>query len=258
MIMRRLAQNLRDQNWTTILVEFVLLVLGVFLGIQAANWNETRRERALESEYIARLQRDFRAIDTRLAGNLSIWERNASAPIRLLADLEAYQQGGTWPRKRADMLADFASTMGSRIPAPRAASHVELLSAGKLGLMRDTRLRDALLDYDTQTGFTMKGYETLVQRVDSQRPTLVAHLQFDGSIDGSKVDLNEVMRKVGADWRDVDLATLAADNNVIVALSMFASAARNQLLIARLQQEKARAVIALLEPGAQRAEGKQP
>ena len=44
MIMRRLAQSLKEQNWTAICVEFVLLVLGVFLGIQAANWNGQRAE----------------------------------------------------------------------------------------------------------------------------------------------------------------------------------------------------------------------
>jgi hypothetical protein len=42
MILRRLAQQLREQNWTTILIEFVLLVCGVFLGIQAADGNEWR------------------------------------------------------------------------------------------------------------------------------------------------------------------------------------------------------------------------
>jgi uncharacterized membrane protein len=48
MIMRRLALSLKEQNWTAICVEFVLLVLGVFLGIQAANWNE-QRERNQQS-----------------------------------------------------------------------------------------------------------------------------------------------------------------------------------------------------------------
>ena len=71
MILRRLTQSLKEQNWTAIVVEFVLLVCGVFLGIQAANWNEQRREHALEAEYIARLQRDFSAIDARLSINLT-------------------------------------------------------------------------------------------------------------------------------------------------------------------------------------------
>lgn len=39
MILRRLSANLRAQNWTAIMVEFVLVVLGVFFGILAANWN---------------------------------------------------------------------------------------------------------------------------------------------------------------------------------------------------------------------------
>ena len=39
MILRRVATALREQNWSTITIEFLLLVVGVFLGIQAANWN---------------------------------------------------------------------------------------------------------------------------------------------------------------------------------------------------------------------------
>ena len=42
MILRRLAMSLKEQNWTAIAIEFVLLVAGVFLGTQAANWNEAR------------------------------------------------------------------------------------------------------------------------------------------------------------------------------------------------------------------------
>ena len=62
-MLRRMTEALRDQNWTTILVEFVLLVCGVFFGIEAANWNATQQEHALENEYIARLQHDFAVID---------------------------------------------------------------------------------------------------------------------------------------------------------------------------------------------------
>ena len=42
MILRRFADALRQQNWTAIAIEFALLVLGVFLGIQVSNWNAER------------------------------------------------------------------------------------------------------------------------------------------------------------------------------------------------------------------------
>jgi hypothetical protein len=59
MILRRLAQNLKEQNWTAIAIEFVLLVLGVFLGIQVANWNEARADERLGRAYAARLTADL-------------------------------------------------------------------------------------------------------------------------------------------------------------------------------------------------------
>ena len=64
MILRRLSQSLKEQNWAAIVIEFVLLVAGVFLGIQVSNWNQARTERA---EYQAALGRLGAEIDTNLA-----------------------------------------------------------------------------------------------------------------------------------------------------------------------------------------------
>lgn len=258
MILRRLAHSLKEQNWTTIAVEFVLLVCGVFLGIQAANWNETRREQALEAEYLERLQRDFRVIDARLDDNVSKWQEKAAAPIRLLADLKAFRQLGVWPRTKEAILQDLGDSMNGRIPAPRSAAYMELLSAGKLGLIRNTALRDALLGYDTQTGFTMKAYDVLVERTDPQMPTIIAHLELNpGIVDPEVVEQNARSQNIDV-WTDVDLAQLAADPKLKVALNTFASASSNQLMVAMLQQQKARAVMALLEPDAMRTEGNRP
>ena len=70
MILRRLTTGLqgvttsvRDQNWTAIAIEFVLVVAGVFLGIVAANWNEERLERR-------ETQRLLEQIDDQLTANL--------------------------------------------------------------------------------------------------------------------------------------------------------------------------------------------
>ena len=61
MILRRFTTALKQQNWTTILIEFVLLVGGVFLGIQAANWNEQRAEDAKAQAYLARIRVNLEA-----------------------------------------------------------------------------------------------------------------------------------------------------------------------------------------------------
>jgi hypothetical protein len=61
MIKRRLGERLKQQDWAGVAIELVLVVVGVFLGIQVANWNDQRRERALERSYVARIGQDVRS-----------------------------------------------------------------------------------------------------------------------------------------------------------------------------------------------------
>lgn len=255
MILRRLSESLRAQNWTAIVIEFVLLVSGVFLGIQVANWNAAQQDHKLEAEFVQRLSRDFEVIDARLAANISQWEEKATVAPQVLADIEAFRQHGSWPRTKTAMLLDINNAFNYRIPAPRAATYIELLSAGQLGLIRNIKLRDALLAYDMQVGFTQTAFNVLVQRVDPHMSSVVSHLEFDKSKNISNVQLGAGNEAV---WADVDLEQLAADPEVKVALNLYASSSRNQLIVARLQQEKARDVIALLTPDAPRAESEKP
>lgn len=67
MILRRLAQNLKEQGWTAITIEFVLLVLGVFLGIQVANWNTAVADRRVAETYLAAIADDVRSDISELA-----------------------------------------------------------------------------------------------------------------------------------------------------------------------------------------------
>ena len=42
MILRRLTDSFRKQDWFTVAVETLIVVLGVFLGLQVNNWNAAR------------------------------------------------------------------------------------------------------------------------------------------------------------------------------------------------------------------------
>ena len=60
---RRLREQLREQNWTAVGIDLVIVVVGVFIGIQVANWNadlaEQRKGRAYEARLAADLERDL-------------------------------------------------------------------------------------------------------------------------------------------------------------------------------------------------------
>ena len=40
MILRRVAEHVKAQNWFAVAIDFVIVVVGVFIGIQVSNWNE--------------------------------------------------------------------------------------------------------------------------------------------------------------------------------------------------------------------------
>lgn len=58
MILRRVIRHVRNQEWTAIGIDFLIVVLGVFLGIQVQEWSAERGERRLERVYLERLLAD--------------------------------------------------------------------------------------------------------------------------------------------------------------------------------------------------------
>ena len=42
MILRRITQHVKEQNWFAVVLDLLIVILGVFLGIQIGNWNEDR------------------------------------------------------------------------------------------------------------------------------------------------------------------------------------------------------------------------
>jgi hypothetical protein len=129
MILRRLAQNLKTQNWTAITIEFVLLVLGVFLGIQVANWNQDRVDERRGRTHAIRLGND---LEQDLASRKALVSYYAAV-------LESVERAD---RLFADPLADpkqllVAAYRASEINyrPPSRATWDEIVSSGETGLL---------------------------------------------------------------------------------------------------------------------------
>ena len=59
MLLRRITEHVKAQNWFAVGLDFIIVVVGVFIGIQVANWNDARQERAEEAAIIERIEEDF-------------------------------------------------------------------------------------------------------------------------------------------------------------------------------------------------------
>jgi hypothetical protein len=78
MLLRRVIEHVRRQEWTAIWIDLAIVVVGVFIGIQVANWNDARADRAA---YEAALERLGAEIDTNLA-NLAKFDVDIKGSIQ--------------------------------------------------------------------------------------------------------------------------------------------------------------------------------
>ena len=55
MILRRMADAIREQSWFTVVLEVLIIVLGIFIGLQVDDWNKYRQDRSDEKLCLNRL-----------------------------------------------------------------------------------------------------------------------------------------------------------------------------------------------------------
>ena len=60
MIFRRLATGLKNRDWGTIVLEVLILVVGIFIGLQVDDWNQARKDRSDIAIYLERIHEDLK------------------------------------------------------------------------------------------------------------------------------------------------------------------------------------------------------
>jgi len=69
MILRRIIEHVKARNWTAVALDFAIVVVGVFIGLQVDDWNAAQKERQREAIYPERLAGDIAAMRSELAAH---------------------------------------------------------------------------------------------------------------------------------------------------------------------------------------------
>jgi len=144
MIFRRIKAHIEKENWFAVFIDFLIVVLGVFIGIQVSNWNAAQADKLLAQEYLQRLHADLtsdqRSSSTRAEFNATVAAYGAKALAFSESDVGLQQ---------ADWETVLAYFQASQVwhTSQSNATYVEMSNSGDLSLIRNQELRKALADY---------------------------------------------------------------------------------------------------------------
>jgi hypothetical protein len=243
MLLRRVISHFRKQEWTAIGIDFLIVVLGVFVATQVSDWNEARKDRAREQVYIERLRSDFEAIEARTKMAMDVWQSAVDASIRLLNDFDTLDPAKGPVRTEEEIAADLAALGSGRIPATQAPTFIEMLSAGDVALVRDAALRDALLAYDVQAHYSLESYRVLRS---VEEPAIII-LRDAAELDLSNSDSNIQLPNGGATVSVVNTGVMLRDVRLRNAIKSIGSSAYFHRGNSALHMERAQEVLAALE-----------
>lgn len=138
MILRRLAESVRKQEWFTVLLEILIVVIGIFIGLQADDWNQARVEQAEESEYLSRLAVDLRSSVDTTRYQITWMSENAAWGNLIMQSLESCKL----PETLEQGFANGVYRIGKIAPVYLVRSTIEeLTSNGKLATISNHELK---------------------------------------------------------------------------------------------------------------------
>ena len=142
MLLRSLNQHIKNQNWFAVGLDFLIVVVGVYIGLQVQQWTNDREREQREAKYLERLHEEvLRTSELR--------EKNVARRIKTLHDLGAAhafliseeESDGLMP---SACLALVMVTVMTKVTAdlPTVA---ELLSAGQLDTLGSSDVRSSVV-----------------------------------------------------------------------------------------------------------------
>lgn len=211
MILQKIASAIRRQDWFQVVIEVLIVIVGIFLGLQVTEWNDDRQDRIQEEEYLTRLHGDIaksaalneNVIEVRLIENTRLENAIENLKVCALADADK---------------DDFASAMyklAKYLPPMLANSAFdELTSTGKFQTIKNVELRSAISELYQSMDSIKSTDEKMSQRV-------VPHVVFVERFFSYDIDKDNIgVDDISWDQMEINFDVLCQNNEVHRALSV--------------------------------------
>lgn len=142
MILRRITQHVKEQNWFAVGVDFLIVVLGILIAFQITNWNERQVSTRQAERLLATLETDLQDLRKRVNDQKDFSYQTTVTLDALLTQLE---NGETLDQQV--VIATISDAQNMYIIGEPPISFQEMMTSGKLDLLNSAKLRASLRDF---------------------------------------------------------------------------------------------------------------
>lgn len=158
MLLRRVMQHVKDQNWLAVGLDLLIVVTGVFLGIQAQEWKAQRAEGRLEQVYLERILADIDLSIETTEENRARLTGYSEQQWLVVNSLRAC----ALPEDQRDTFADGIADLGKVGPSVFVLNTMdEMLSAGHFSTLQNPDIRDVLNGLARDRGYQQNVFEAI-------------------------------------------------------------------------------------------------
>ena len=146
---RKIRYDLMEKNKTSkylkyAIGEIVLVVIGILIALSINNWNEERKDRIIEHNYLVRLLKDLEKDKKTLIFSKGLSE-NRLDQINLLSN--AIENSNELVENNYQIIASIEKISWRSYLSLSRIVYNELLNSGKMSLIKSEKLREYLANY---------------------------------------------------------------------------------------------------------------
>ncbi len=142
MILRRIADGIKNQDWFVVLIEIFIVVVGIYIGLQVDDWNRERENKVVTQTYYARLIDDLLNEKESLNLRIRYYEVAQEHGFSALGTLNSNDA-----QKNEHFLVDLYQASQIWPYTPQRSTYDEMLAGGIAQVIPDPLLRTQLANY---------------------------------------------------------------------------------------------------------------
>ncbi|MBT6031002.1 MAG: hypothetical protein HOH19_00370 [Kordiimonadaceae bacterium] len=237
MILRRFMKHVTDQNWFAVTLDVIVVIVGIYLGLQVQEWNKDREEAIMINVFAQSMIEDLQA-DTKVLNQTIIFSENKLSTIEsFLVNIQAPQDAWDVEQFYLNMntalrIAPFKSTDGTyqQLKASGSLQFFDQALVNKMNAydhqIKNTEFRDDIVeraeaDFLTSAE-TIINYYVLLQFREDQIITQDMYIRFE---DQEEIDVfintltkkREVLARALEEYRAQLIIAQSLLNDLILA-----------------------------------------